>query len=104
MIGLAWLLSTNRRRVSLRIVVGGIALQFMFAAITLLTAPGEQCFVSVGNVFNGLLGFVDAGASFVFGPDFEQFYFAFKVLPTIVFFSSLMSLLYYLGAMQVVVK
>jgi CNT family concentrative nucleoside transporter len=104
MIGLAWVLSANRRRISLRIVVGGIGLQFLFAAVTLLSAPGERFFAAVGDVFNGLLGFVDAGASFVFGPSYQEFYFAFKVLPTIVFFSSLMSVLYYLGVMQKVVR
>jgi CNT family concentrative nucleoside transporter len=104
MIGLAWLLSSNRRRISLRVVVGGLLLQFAFAAITLLTVPGERFFAAVGDIFDGLLGFVDAGASFVFGPRYEEFYFVFKVLPTIIFFSTLMSVLYYLGLMQVVVK
>jgi CNT family concentrative nucleoside transporter len=104
MIGLAWLLSAHRRRVSLRIVVSGVLLQFLIAAATLLTEPGERFFAAVGDVFEGLLGFVDAGASFVFGPKYEDYYFAFKVLPTIVFFSTLMSVLYYLGVMQWVVK
>jgi concentrative nucleoside transporter, CNT family len=104
MIGLAWLLSAHRRRVSLRIVIGGVLLQFLIAAATLLTEPGERFFMAVGEVFDRLLGFVDAGASFVFGPRYEDFYFAFKVLPTIIFFSTLMSVLYYLGVMQWVVK
>jgi CNT family concentrative nucleoside transporter len=104
MIGLAWLLSSNRRRISLRIIIGGVLLQFLIAAATLLTEPGEQFFMAVGEVFDRLLGFVDAGASFVFGPKYEDYYFAFKVLPTIIFFSTLMSVLYYLGVMQWVVK
>jgi len=51
-----------------------------------------------------LLGFVNHGSVFVFGPKYEEFYFAFKVLPTIIFVSSLMSVLYYLGLIQPLVK
>ena len=100
----AWLLSSNRWRVRPRIVVGGLLLQFAFALLILKTGPGIIFFAALGDVFTKLLDFVDAGASFVFGKNFTQFYFAFKVLPTIIFFSSLMSVLYYLGLMQRLVK
>jgi CNT family concentrative nucleoside transporter len=104
MMGLAWLLSSHRTRIRLRTVVGGLVLQFLFALLILRTRPGRAVFSWIGSFFGRLLDFVDAGASFVFGPRFSEFYFAFKVLPTIIFFSSLMSVLYYFGVMQRVVR
>jgi CNT family concentrative nucleoside transporter len=103
MMALAWLLSSHRFRVRLRTVLGGLGLQFTFALLILRTSPGRLVFDRIGAFFTRLLDFVDAGASFVFGPRFNEFYFAFKVLPTIIFFSSLMSVLYYFGVMQKVV-
>ena len=100
---LAWLLSTHKSRVPWRIVLLGTLLQFSLAVLILRTPPGDALFTRIGHLFTALLNFVDAGASFVFGPNFQQFYFAFKVLPTIIFFSSMTSILYYLGVMQVVV-
>jgi CNT family concentrative nucleoside transporter len=104
MLFLAWLLSSHRFRVRPRIVFGGLFLQFTFAALILKTAWGGAVFDWLGAFFTKLLDFVDAGSSFVFGPRYADYYFAFKVLPTIIFFSSLMSILYYLGIMQRVVK
>lgn len=104
MMGLAWVLSTHRRRIAVRTVLGGLTLQFLFALLILRTTPGRVTFAWIGAFFARLLDFVDAGASFVFGPQFSEFYFAFKVLPTIIFFSSLMSVLYYFGIMQKVVR
>jgi CNT family concentrative nucleoside transporter len=103
MIGLAWLMSDNKRRISFRVVAGGLLLQFTFAVLVLKTEPGRALFSEIGNLFESLLGYVDAGAEFVFGKRFREFYFAFKVLPTIIFFSSLMSVLYYLRIMQALV-
>src|SRR5262245_54579493 len=96
MIGLAWLMSSHKRNVNLRVVVGGLLLQFVFAYLVLKTEPGRNLFVHIGDGFDSLLGFVDAGSKFVFGERFAEFYFAFKVLPTIIFFSAVMSMLYYL--------
>jgi CNT family concentrative nucleoside transporter len=104
MLLLAWLMSSHRWRVRPRILIGGLFLQFMFALVVLRTEAGRAAFDLAGRFFTGLLDFVDHGAGFVFGPQFKDFYFAFKVLPTIVFFSALMSLLYYFGIMQQVVK
>jgi CNT family concentrative nucleoside transporter len=104
MMGLAWLMSSHRWRVRPRIVAGGLMLQFGFALLILRTDTGRTVFAWLGAVFEKLLDFVNAGSSFVFGKDYADFYFAFKVLPTIIFFSSLMSVLYYLGLMQRVVK
>ena len=104
MIGLAWLMSSQRWRVNWRLVAMGLLLQFTFAWLTLKTAPGRELFAALGVLFSKVLDFVDAGSEFVFGKSFQSFYFAFKVLPTIIFFSSLMSVLYHLGVMQRIVQ
>lgn len=103
MVGLAWTLSDHKRRFSFRLVAGGLILQLCFAVLILKTGPGRAVFEQVGDGFTVLLNYVDAGSEFVFGPRFREFYFAFKVLPTIVFFSSLMAVLYYLRVMQFLV-
>lgn len=100
---LAWLMSSHKRRISPRMIVGGLILQFSFAAIILQTAWGSRAFDAVDFAFNKLLSCVDAGSSFVFGPGFSEHFFAFKVLPTIIFFSAFMSIFYYYGVMQWVV-
>ncbi|MCA9916017.1 MAG: hypothetical protein KC496_21830, partial [Anaerolineae bacterium] len=104
MILLAWLLSSNRRRFPLRVVAGGTALQLGVAALILNSERGQSIFTSIGNFFTTLLGFVDQGCSFVFGDQYTDFYFAFRVLPTIIFFSSLMAILYHFGIIQFVVR
>ncbi len=104
MIGLAWLMSSHRRRVNWQLVGMGLLLQFAFAWLTLKTAPGRMTFDAMGLLFTKVLDFVDKGSSFIFGENFRSIYFAFKVLPTIIFFSSLMSVLYYLGVMQRIVQ
>jgi CNT family concentrative nucleoside transporter len=127
-IGVAWLLSVNRRAVSWRVVAWGLGLQFAFALLILLTPPGRAFFEGLNGVFVALLGYTNEGASFLFGnlvrpnvpvgpaagpfgavPDTGTWantgaLFAFSVLPTIIFFSSLMTLLYYLGVMQFFVR
>jgi CNT family concentrative nucleoside transporter len=109
---LAWLMSSHKRRIPVRVIVGGLALQFVFAFLVLYTAPGQAAFQAAGDFFNQVLGFVEAGTKFVFGinadDNVQSRYrlittFAFGVLPTIVFFSSLMAILYHLGVMQLVV-
>ncbi|MDX1962882.1 MAG: nucleoside transporter C-terminal domain-containing protein [Pirellulales bacterium] len=104
MLFLAWLLSANKTRVDLRLVILGVLLQLAIGYIVLNTAQGYHFFNILGNCIVVVLDNVDAGAEFVFGPRFHEFHFAFKVLPTIIFISSLMSILYYLGVMQAVVK
>ncbi len=103
MVGLAWAMSSHKKRVSPRVVIGGMLLQFVFALLVLKTNEGRALFDQLGDVFRAMLGYVDAGSEFVFGERFEEFYFAFKVLPTIIFFSSLMAVLYYIRVMQWVV-
>ncbi|MBW4549259.1 MAG: hypothetical protein KME25_33360 [Symplocastrum torsivum CPER-KK1] len=103
-IGLAYAFSVNRRAVRWQPVLWGIALQLIFALLILRTAPGFFVFSFLGDVVGQFLNFSDAGASFVFGEKFEENFFAFKVLPTIIFFSSFISLLYHYGILQRVVQ
>lgn len=103
MIGLAWLMSSHKKQVSARIVLGGLALQFVFAWFVLRTSWGEGVFDAANTVFLGLLSCTDVGSKLVFGDNFREHYIAFSVLPTIVFFSAFMSIFYHLGVMQWVV-
>lgn len=102
-LGLAWLMSSHKRRVNPRIVIGGLMLQFVFAAIILRTATGKWFFDLIDAAFNAALSCVSAGSTFVFGEGFAEHFFAFKVLPTIIFFSALMSIFYYYGVIQWIV-
>ena len=104
MMGLAWAMSEHKKQVRLRVVWGGLLLQFVLALFILKTSIGAAIFQSIGDFFTATLGFVDAGTSLVFGEEYLHHFFAFKVLPTIIFFSSLMSILYYLGIIQKVVE
>jgi CNT family concentrative nucleoside transporter len=131
MIGIAWLLSNNRRRISWRLVATGVALQAVLGFLVLKTGVGHAMFNAANIVFTRLLGFTEQGARFIFGNLVKNNIpvglpvgtpadtaplgeptawasaaasFAFGVLPTIIFFSSLMSVLYYLGIMQWVVR
>jgi CNT family concentrative nucleoside transporter len=127
-LGIAWLMSYDRARIRWRLVAAGLGLQAAFGWLVLKTTPGRFFFESVGGVVNGLLGFTLEGARFIFGNLVQPTVpvgtpqagggldaaagfvastgalFAFAVLPTIIFFSSLMSVLYHLGVMQLVVK
>lgn len=108
LIGIAWLFSNNRRAVDWRLVVTGILLQIGFAAIVLLVPGGRDVFDSLGKGFVKVLSFVNEGSNFIFGGLMDTskvgFIFAFQVLPTIIFFSALMGVLYHLGVMQAVVR
>ncbi|HEY9071784.1 MAG TPA: nucleoside transporter C-terminal domain-containing protein [Candidatus Ozemobacteraceae bacterium] len=106
-IGICYALSTNRKKINWVLVAAGIILQFTFALLILKTAPGRSFFEFMNTVVNTILNFTGEGAAFVFGPLASSageksvgFIFAFQVLPTIVFFSAFMTLLYHLGIMQ----
>jgi CNT family concentrative nucleoside transporter len=71
LMGLAWLMSSERKRVSLRLIVGGLSLQFVLAAIVLWTPPGAKLFSGINVFFEQLNGFVQEGSGFVFGMDSE---------------------------------
>lgn len=111
---LAWAMSSHRTQLSWRIVLGGLLLQFGFALLLLRTDWGARVFREFGHLVDQLLVHVESGAKFLFlvNPAAEEgtspvvllSSFAFGVLPTIIFFSALMSILYYLGVMQWVVR
>jgi concentrative nucleoside transporter, CNT family len=115
--GTAYLMSNNRKAINLRLVGCGFALQLFLAVFVLKVEFGQQLFRNIGDFITALLHFSDAGAGFVFGPLVNQpeklvelfgsggaYIFAFRVIPTIIFVSSLVSISYYLGIMQKVVQ
>lgn len=130
MMGIAWLLSTNRKKVSWRIVVSGVALQIVFALFILKTGFGASLFSRANDAIVGLLSYSQAGARFLFGnladnkipvgvglsPSLDDprvvgelfaatgSMIAFRILPTILFFSALTAVLYHLGILQRVVQ
>jgi concentrative nucleoside transporter, CNT family len=103
-VGIAYLFSSDRKAVRWQPVLWGVALQFLFALFILRTSIGLAIFQGLGNAVTQFLNFSDAGAQFVFGENFEDFFFAFKVLPTIIFFSAFISLLYHYGILQKIVQ
>lgn len=108
LIGIVWLFSNNRKAIDWKLVATGISLQIAFAALVLLVPGGREVFDWLGHGFVRILSFVNEGSNFIFGSLMDTskvgFIFAFQVLPTIIFFSSLMGVLYYLGVMQAVVR
>ena len=122
LVGISYILSNNKTKINWKLVAGGLALQLVFAILILKGESLRLFFSPLGwpkDFFNWIsyffvlvLNFTTAGAQFVFGdlakpPGAEGSlgsFFAFQVLPTIIFFASLMSLLYYLGIMQIIVK
>lgn len=105
LIGLAWLISLDRRRFPLRQVIGGLALQWAFALLILKTEAGKYTFEFIAWALTRLLHFSDTGAGFLFGKFVDDsqswgFVFAFRVLPTIIFFSSLTTIGYHLRILQ----
>jgi CNT family concentrative nucleoside transporter len=108
LIAIALAFSENRRAVDWRLVATGVGLQLVFASFVLLTPFGAAIFGALSEGFVALLGFTQKGSSFIFGPLASQdalgFIIAFQVLPTIIFFASLMAVLYHLGIMQGIVK
>jgi concentrative nucleoside transporter, CNT family len=109
MLGVAYSLSDNRKRIQWRTVISGVLLQITFGLLILKTDLGRNVFDTIGKGFNAILGFTAEGARFLFGnlatpSDSLGFIFATMVLPTIIFMSALMSVLYHIGVMQKVVE
>jgi len=123
MIGIAWSISIDRKAIRWRPVIVGSALQLVFALVILRTVPGRRLFEFLGGLINKFLGFTEAGARFVFGNLVQRDVpvgvpsgggladsgglvartdaaFGFFVLSTIVFFSSVIAVLYYFGVLQ----
>lgn len=125
MLAIAYALSKSRKDINWRLIGWGIGLQVIFAFLILKTSPGKWIFEKCNGIILGVLGCAESGARFVFGnlvtqyvqvgnvTDAGQFvespglfvnngmaYFAFSVLPTIIFFSALITVLYHYGVMQ----
>jgi CNT family concentrative nucleoside transporter len=122
-LGTAYLLSTNRRAIKLRVVLWGLGLQLLFAIVVLRTRAGQATFQALGDKIRQLLDYSAVGAAFVFGPLGDRtvwtsvmtgalgpagaqygVIFAFQVLPTIIFIAALFAILYYLRVMQIIVR
>jgi len=122
MIAVCYLLSNDRKSVDWKLVIGGLALQIVLAILILKVPIIYGFFNYIAESFVSLLGYAEAGATFLFGnwPDeayiqstnfatgrqiaFKLGYmFAFKVLPTIIFFSAFSAILYYLGILQIII-
>lgn len=126
LVGIAWVCSMNRKKINWKTVAVGIMLQVVLALIVLVSPPGRWFFSKMNDVIVKMLLFSEDGARFLFGNLVSNYipvgvlenynfvqtvkavahsgaFFAFSVLPTIIFFSSLMSVLYYLGVMQLIV-
>lgn len=106
LIGIAYAISTNRKAIRWRTVLAAFAVQFVFAFLVLYTSFGRKALEFISNIVQQALNTVNSGISFLFGTAVGEgnFVFAFQVLPIIVFMSSLIALLYYLGVMQWVIK
>jgi len=110
MLGLAYAFSTNRKAIRLKTVGWGLGLQIVFAFFVLKVEIGRDLFQKAGDYVNQLLAYAFAGSEFVFGslghkasPSFP-FYFAFQVLPTVIFICALFAVLYYVGIMQLIIR
>ncbi len=114
LLAIAVLLSSNRKAINLRTVGGAFAIQFALGAFVLYVPWGRDLLAGFSNGVSNVINYGNDGASFLFGglisdKMFEVFggggfVFAFRVLPTLIFFSALISVLYYLGIMQWVIK
>ncbi len=107
LIAIAWVFSKNKKAINYKTVLMGTLIQLIFALLVLKFPPGRKFFEIMNNVIIKVISFSNDGAKFIFGGLIDNqslgFIFAFQVLPTIIFFSSLMSVLYYLGIMQKIV-
>ena len=101
---LAWAISSDKKRMNFRLILSGVVIQFIFAILILWTRPGKLVFEGARFTVAKIIGFSDVGAEFVFGPSFKDHFFAFSVLPTIIFVSAVMAILFHLGVMQFIVK
>jgi CNT family concentrative nucleoside transporter len=107
LLGIGWLASNNRKAIPWRVVGWGTGLQILFGLAILKTRPGYWLFDHLSKGFERLIGFTDDGAKFVWGWLYRKDgppVFLIDILMTIIFFASLMSLLYHFGVMQWVVS
>lgn len=108
LMSVAVVFSSNRQAVDWRQIAAGVGLQIMFAILVILVPGGREFFNVISRVFVKVIDFALIGAQFIFGDLANAtefgFIFAFQVLPTIIFFASLMAVLYHLGIMQKIVQ
>ncbi|MEC9273991.1 MAG: nucleoside transporter C-terminal domain-containing protein [Candidatus Neomarinimicrobiota bacterium] len=111
LLAIAFALSNNRKQINMRIVGWGLGLQAIFAIFILKTPIGGPLFSFLDKTIRKLISFSDAGSDFLFksfvpdvGYHVAMINFAFRALPTIIFFSSFMAVLYHFGIIQMFVK
>ena len=111
LLAIAFALSNNRKQINMRIIGWGLGLQAIFAIFILKTPIGGPLFGFLDKTIRKLISFSDAGSDFLFksfvpdvGYHVAMVNFAFRALPTIIFFSSLMAVLYHFGIIQMIVK
>ena len=106
-LAIAFLLSSNRRAIRIRVVGAAFALQAVIAWLVLWTSWGRAGIATLSNGVANLLGYANKGTEFLFGPSASNPLantFAIAALPVIIFFASLVAILYYLGIMQRIVR
>ncbi|MGA3092295.1 MAG: nucleoside transporter C-terminal domain-containing protein [Terriglobales bacterium] len=115
MLGFAYAFSTNRRAINKKTVVWGLGLQIVFAIFVLKVELGRLLFQKAGDAVNRLLRYAFVGSQFVFGDlgaqhstlaaqTDQRFFFAFQVLPTVIFIAAFFAVLYHYGIMQFIIK
>lgn len=109
MLGLAYTFSTNRKAIRPKTVAWGLGLQFVFALFVLRLEFGRRLFQLAGDYVNRLLSYAFVGSEFVFGDLGKQgshlgFFFAFQVLPTVIFIAAFFAILYHFGVMQIIIR
>ena len=107
MLALAYAFSTNRRAIRVKTVAWGLGLQIAFAIFVLKVEVGRIIFQKAGDLVNRLLSYSYVGSEFVFGDLGKRgfgFYFAFQVLPTVIFIAAFFAVLYHYGVMQFIVR
>jgi CNT family concentrative nucleoside transporter len=109
MMGIAFLISTDRRAIRTKTVAWGLGLQIVFAFLVMRWEIGQMLFYKAGQAVTWFLDFSYHGSEFLFGDLGKKgspmgFYFAFQVLPTIIFIAAVFALLYYFGVMQFIIR
>ena len=108
LISVAFAFSSNKKSVDWKQIAAGVGLQLDFAVFVILVPGGREFFDAISRVFVKIIDFALIGGQFIFGDlsNAEEFgfIFAFQVLPTIIFFASLMGVLYHIGLMQKIVQ
>ena len=111
LLGIAYLLSNDRKMIDTNIIIWGLGLQISFAFIILKTSLGKYIFTYLNNIIVKIISFADAGSDFLFtsfipevGYHVALINFAFRALPVIIFFSSLIAVTYYFGIIQFIIK